>query len=47
MIDPEYDSNAERPYECFTCGMVLGARNNSDSCPNCGGEMRNHLITVE
>jgi hypothetical protein len=47
MMDPEYDPNAENPYECFMCGTVIEARNNPDSCPNCGGEMRNRLIPVE
>lgn len=47
MRDVEHDPEDESPYECFECGTITVAENPPDTCPDCGGEMRNRRTPIE
>nr|WP_139246681.1 rubrerythrin-like domain-containing protein [Halogranum amylolyticum] len=47
MRDVAYDPAAESEYECFDCGAVTTAKTKPESCPECGGELRNRLTPIE
>ncbi|MEF8841354.1 MAG: rubrerythrin-like domain-containing protein [Haloarculaceae archaeon] len=47
MRDVEQDHDGETPYECFGCGNVVLVTDRPESCPDCGGPMRNRLTPLE
>ncbi len=44
--DAELDPEAESTYECFDCGTVVRT-SESNTCPECGAEMRNRRTPIE
>ncbi|WIV65925.1 rubrerythrin-like domain-containing protein [Natrialbaceae archaeon AArc-T1-2] len=44
--DVDYDPSEAGQYECFECGNVVVTAN-ADTCPDCGGELRNLRTTLE
>jgi len=47
MRDIEFDSDDDRPYECYNCGTITVATENPGDCPSCGAEMRNRQMPFE
>lgn len=47
MRDVEQDHNSETPYECFECGTIILAVSQPETCPDCGGAMRNRRTSLE
>jgi rRNA maturation endonuclease Nob1 len=47
MKDVDIDRDDELPYECFECGTIVFAENQSNACPDCGGELRNRQVPLE
>nr|WP_247420939.1 rubrerythrin-like domain-containing protein [Halomarina salina] len=47
MRDIEYDPREESAYECFECGTIVRVEDYPESCPDCGGSMRNRQTTFE
>lgn len=47
MRDVEQDHDQETPYECFECGTIVDATSQSETCPGCGGAMRNRQTPLE
>ena len=46
MRDVDY-SDDDTPYECFSCGTIVVAESHPDKCPDCGGRMRNRMVSFE
>ncbi|MDF9744181.1 rubrerythrin-like domain-containing protein [Natrinema salsiterrestre] len=44
--DAELDPESESTYECFDCGTVVRT-SKSNTCPECGAEMRNRRTPIE
>ncbi|MFW5948623.1 MAG: rubrerythrin-like domain-containing protein [Halolamina sp.] len=40
-------TDGDNPYECFSCGNIVRTDSQPLSCPDCCGEMRNRLTTLE
>lgn len=34
-------------YECLQCGAIVESKNHPGSCEECGGGMRNRVMTLE
>ena len=47
MKDVEIDPESESAYECFDCGELIVAETPPSECPECGGAIRNRMVTVE
>lgn len=47
MRDVDQQSSEESPYECFECGNIVVATGQPETCPDCGGAMRNRRTPIE
>jgi rubrerythrin len=47
MRDIEQTPDEETTYECFECGGIVLAESNPETCPDCGGAMRNRQTPIE
>jgi rubrerythrin len=47
MRDIEQIPGEESAYECFECGNIVIAESNPETCPECGGAIRNRQTPIE